>query len=352
MVHGLEERGFSSSTKRLRAPPPLAVVMPLALLVHNSCSPHREERREATVLDVPCLPSSAQQQPESAARPVPLKLTFERVLHQCGGPEDSSLDSDGSRFHLAEKGPRQVHRLLQRLDSNGDSALGVMMTPRLQSDDGMDKLMLDAFGRYGKRSDLLEFGRPATISFAIMLDFEFEAPSAGSRFIVFQLFQGAPYGPPLRMEIDSDLRARFYALDDSTGSNPCAASPDCVDQRSDATGVRELYTSAPLVRGEWTSIRIDITPRHQGMGAPGSLAIWVDDIFERPGFVGSEMIGYDPEGWGNYPHASVSGNEHPNAALDVSIGIYRSPQPRHQVVYFDDFVIERVVTPHVVGDSG
>lgn len=311
-----------------------------ASVLSFSCAGHGEGMPDAG--GDPTMSCGEGLRPVAARRSLPLRLDFEDVALDCTGGSLGrwSLRSDGAWFNVPLKGDPPPSALARVPGVGSGSALSFHLGPVEPRPGAMEKVMVELYGRLGGGgAAMIPFGEERLISFRIRLPSSFEPPGPTDMLIVWQLWQGSPYGPPLRMEIDSQTRPVFLLLNDKTGSHPCAADLHCSPPPPYA-GVIELYRGAPLLRDEWHRVTISVLPRHVGMGDDGRVRIWIDQPeLEAPAYAGSAPLGYDPRGFASYPDAEPRGFPHPNDSLEVSLGLYRSTQVADQVITFDELCL-------------
>lgn len=272
---------------------------------------------------------------------MPLRLDFDASLAlNCAHEAQSrwTLRSDGLSWNVPLKGERGAAWLGSvaggALGSEG--ALAFHVEPSEPDPHAMDKIMLELFGLHAPREDFVDFGVEWFVGFQLLLPHDFEAPVAGTRMLVWQLWQGTPYPPPLRIEIDHERRAVLYLMNDRTGAHECAGTPGCLTSPA-YEGVRTLYRSEPLPVEEWVPFAIRLVPRYEGYDGDraGEIDLWLHDMRrEAPVHRSEAFVGYDPRGFGRYPRAEQLAR-HPADVLDSSLGIYRSRQMRSQTILFD-----------------
>lgn len=165
----------------------------------------------------------------------------------------------------------------------------------------------------------LAFGVKRYAGFALLLPREqFEIPAPGKKLMLAQWWQGAPYGPPLRLAItDATTDAvtfRFLVLNDDTKGNPSAVPVDI------GGGVIPFDT--------WTTFVVMTLPDHRGAG---EVEVWLDG--ERI-IAWAGKLGYDPAAI-SYAGAPA-GTRKPNPKFDVFYGPYRERQEKRHRVFFDE----------------
>jgi hypothetical protein len=169
----------------------------------------------------------------------------------------------------------------------------------------------------GDDSFALTWGIKRYTGFAIELPrAEFEIPT--DRLMIAQWWQGAPYGPPVRIEITNDtsdvVTWKLWILNNDTLGNP-SASPVVVP-------------GGTIPFDTWTTFVVMLIPDYHGTG---QIKVWQDgaQVVEWTG-----KVGYDPS---TTPYASPPpGTPPPNQAFDVFYGPYRNTQNTRQQMFFDE----------------
>lgn len=253
-----------------------------------------------------------------------------------------ALHSDARWFNLPMKGYRGEKRLtFAREASNRTAArFEIAATEPRPGVVVMDKLMVELYGLYGAREAMPTFGNTRYFALSVLVPAEFEPSSTGERFIFWQLWQGSPYSPPVRLELGEGRVLRLGLRDDETGGGSVprqGEGSDLLDVDADATaaGVQGLEPEV------WHRIVIGVLPRHRGMGTRGVVEVWVDEFDPaRPRLRVEAFVGYDPEGWAGYaPNARRPGQRRPLPRFDSSFGIYRSRQARPQALLFSEVTV-------------
>lgn len=155
--------------------------------------------------------------------------------------------------------------------------------------------------------------------FALMLpSWGFEIPEAGRKLMLAQWWQGAPYGPPVRMEITnattSSVTFRFWVLNNDTKGNPSAVPID--------------IGGGTIPFDTWTTFVVMLIPDYTGSG---QIKVWLNGT-QIIGWVGK--VGYDPA---TKPYTGdTSGIAYPNQKFDVFYGPYRDRQNKTHVAFFDE----------------
>jgi hypothetical protein len=267
--------------------------------------------------------------PQARSLRRPLVLSFEALRLTCPTADRWAVESDGAWFNVARKGAPSAQ--LRSCAGRTGRGLGISLPPSDPVGDSMDKVVLDVLGRYESPRQMLEFDRTYAIELSFTLEPDSELPIEGGRMLLFQLWQGAPFGPPLRIELEPDGTMAVYLLDDETGSSPCASNPRCtLPATSSISGARSLLSGVPVrPPREWNHVSLVVTPRHRGYPEPGRVRISIN------GHEASHHthLGFEPSAHGGYPGTT----RHPNALLEVGFGVYRTRQPRTHSLCFDDF---------------
>ncbi len=147
--------------------------------------------------------------------------------------------------------------------------------------------------------------------------FELQLPASPAPFlgsaIVWQAWQGYPYGPPVSLKIatgsTSPYRMRLAIRNATVG--PDSSVPDI-----------ELWSGSVLDPGTWHSFLVYVQPRFAGGGA---LKLWIDGtkVLDWQG-----AIGYDP--------SQVAGAY---TGLDIKDGIYQPDANNGHTLEFDHVVV-------------
>ena len=176
-----------------------------------------------------------------------------------------------------------------------------------------------------------KFGGPMVyLAFSVKLDAQdFQAPTSGRGYLIAQWWQGAPFGPPLALDLlpaksaSDDVPIAFGIRNSQTGGNPGAPT---IYQTPDHTKV--------LKRGVWYHF---IVGTKFGIHEDGELKVWVGND-SRPELDWHGSIGYDAFlsasklGY----HSGDSKDKHPSKGIDVFVGPYRDRMQSEQVFYFSD----------------
>jgi hypothetical protein len=201
----------------------------------------------------------------------------------------------------------------------GKNSIGMELQPQPMTDrTDVDKLNLTV--STGRDPFALAFGVPRYTGFAVKLpSAAFEIPEEGRGLLIAQWWQGAPYGPPLRLAVTSDttqvVSYRFHVKNDDTLGNPSA---------------KDLEIGGGTIPFDtWTTFVVLAVPDHTGR--KGEVRVWVNGE-ERVAWSG--RLGYDPSG---KPYkGATSETPHPNRKFDVFFGPYRVRQNRGHRMFFDE----------------
>jgi hypothetical protein len=172
----------------------------------------------------------------------------------------------------------------------------------------------------GRDPFALTFGTPRYTGFAVKLPSKtFEIPEPGQGLMIAQWWQGAPYGPPLRLAVTSEttkvVSYKFLVKNDDTLGNPSA--PDV------ELGGGEIPFDT------WTTFVVLTAPDFTGQ--KGEVRVWMNG---KERFVWKGKLGYDPSG---KPYKGATNDTpNPNKNFDVFYGPYRVRQNRQHQMFFDE----------------
>lgn len=225
---------------------------------------------------------------------------------------------------------------------DGIRALGFRMeatsgkTPR-GSD--MDKFLIQMHSRWTTPSGRHPFGEKRYYGFKFYLPADFRPPITGTKLLLWQIKQGAPFAPGCNVQLDGECRLRVAVLNDRTGSMP--------NSRQDV-----VYLSDPIERNVWHHVILMVVPRHLSTvleidhlahckcvpmeNQPGEVTVWLNDMAE-PVAHRRIHIGFDPSCFGAHRAAlpancrnsapaaqSKPDGVHPNSRMETMIGLYRT----------------------------
>ena len=169
------------------------------------------------------------------------------------------------------------------------------------------------------------------VYFALSVELDaraFEAPTDGRGYLIAQWWQGAPFSPPVALELLPSLRptdgpeVAFSLRNTETGGNPSAHTV-------------ELHLDPPLrlARGRW--VRFVVGARFASH-EDGALQVWVDGS-RAPAVSWKGSLGYDPERAGSSLGftSGAEADRRPNGAFELYIGPYRDRMPSTQVFAFE-----------------
>jgi Polysaccharide lyase len=174
----------------------------------------------------------------------------------------------------------------------------------------------------GDFSDALTFDSPKYLGFAVNLPAaNFTAPfTTGPAYTgvqIAQWWQGAPYGPPLALELvgESNGMAQYNLVvhNDMTDGNPSSV-PDTV-------------WTGTLPFDSWNTFVVMTDMDYSGNG---EIELWQNGNLLT---TWTGVVGYDPSG---YPYDLPTGINHPNQKFNVYFGPYRPGQDSEQEELFDD----------------
>ena len=137
--------------------------------------------------------------------------------------------------------------------------------------------------------------------------------------MIAQWWQGAAYGPPLRLGITSEtsnvVSYKFYVMNDNTLGNPSAKALEI--------GGGEIPFDT------WTTFVVLTIPDFTGR--KGEVRVWMNG---KKQFEWKGKLGYDPSG---KPYKGATKDTlHPNKQFDVFYGPYRARQNRQHQMFFDE----------------
>jgi len=236
---------------------------------------------------------------------------------------DGSLTENGVTYHVIYKpdpranwvrspwiSPSQAYR--------GRHSIGMEIDPQKPTSAGdVDKVN----HRLCSGSDpfALTWGVKRYAGFALKLRrATFQIPEPGRKLMLAQWWQGAPYGPPVRLEITSATRHvvsfEFWVLNNDTLGNPSA--------------VPIVIGGGTIPFDAWSTFVVMLIPDYSGNG---QIKVWQNGskIVSWTG-----KVGYNPN---TIPYRNPpAGILHPNNAFDVFYGPYRDRQMTKQQVFYDE----------------
>lgn len=182
---------------------------------------------------------------------------------------------------------------------------------RVPSDASGHKQRIEYKIAHASDPDGLHFDNARYFSFAFKLEPD-PAPFLGSA-IIWQAWQGYPWGPPASLKIVASNAAPYrlkLAIRNST-TGPDSTVPDL-----------EVWSGAVVEPNRWYRVVVYIKPRHD---ETGDIALWLDGekLVERTG-----ELGYEP--------ADVDGAYD---GLDVKNGIYQPNANNGHTIYFDQILM-------------
>lgn len=188
---------------------------------------------------------------------------------------------------------------------------------------------------------LFAFGQRRYVAFTIRIPSDsFGADRPGTKGpIVWQLWQGAPFGPAVAARVtttrdDRTATMTFTIKNDAT--TPYPSAPPLV------------AGSILLAKDHCTRLAIMVEPHaaDSPTGKQGHLVVWRYDAaagrFQRA-LAWSGPIGYDPGNPKGFyrDRPGLKRPARPNRRFKMSIGLYRNRQATHHKMVFDDIVFAR-----------
>src|SRR5258708_10296040 len=153
------------------------------------------------------------------------------------------------------------------------------------------------------------FGHTRGISFAVKLSNNLQAP--GQDLMLWEWWQGSPYGPPCSMIIKPGTTQWQVDLRNNTTTG---------DSHNPAITLDGLT----LNRDQWYFFVVLVYPNYTGAGR---IRVWQDGALALDH--STDPIGYDP----SMPASSTGGN--PLSAFYIDFGLYRPADHAVAEVYFD-----------------
>ena len=234
---------------------------------------------------------------------------------------DGSLTEDGVTYACIYKPVPQASWVRTPWISptqayTGDHSIGLEVDPQTDYASGaVDKVQQRLSS--GDDSFALTWGVKRYTGFAVELpSANFQIPT--DRLMIAQWWQGAPYGPPVRIEITNDttnvVTWKVWVLNNDTLGNP-SAEPIVID-------------GGTIPFDTWTTFVVMLIPDYTGSG---QIKVWQNgtQVIDWTG-----KVGYDPSTipYNNPP----AGTANPNNAFDVFYGPYRNTQDTKQQMFFDE----------------
>jgi hypothetical protein len=253
------------------------------------------------------------------------------------------LYSDDQWFNVPMKGYRREKSLNFVHEGFGGATIAEFRIAPTgpDADTAMDKLMIEMYGVYARSDVMPTFDETRYYAFSLRLPPEFGAPGPGERFIIWQLWQGSPYSPPVRLEIGPGDVLRLGLRNDETGGKSEPVLGPETDLREIDRDPRQSGVQA-LERDVWHRIVVGVLPRHAKMAAHGVVKVWLDDLDPKRPLVTIDdtFIGYNPDGWaGTSSSQREADDERPLPRFDTSFGVYRTRQLRTQALFFADVAV-------------
>jgi Polysaccharide lyase len=247
--------------------------------------------------------------------------------------EGWNLRYDGKDYACVTKGAPTVIPAIVPGGYQSPDSLQITLPPTSGPgpDDGRDKLnycIVSGDSPYAPTFD----DRTTQFAFAIKLDQSFQAPVSGSNYVLTQWWQGAPFDPPLALQLlnsahlEDDPRIVFAIHNDQTGGNPSAKAVHAYPK-----SVREL------VRERWyyfiCRVKVSYDARLEGR-----LEVWInrDPVPGDQDVLSTGNIGYNPRlTAGQLGFTSGNLTAHPNRRMQIEVGPYRDRMPTTQTFYYD-----------------
>ncbi len=242
-------------------------------------------------------------------------------------PQDWKLTVGGKHFECVKKGgPPTPPAVVD--DSEVGKALRIELDPTSGPgpDNGRDKINYTVIKASNANAPTFD-GRMTYLKFAIKLGDDFQVPTTGRDYVLAQWWQGAPFGPPLSLQLvrgqgASDVpRFEFAVRNNQTGGNPNAHVIQLRPKGLDS-----------MERGKWYKFEVGVKPSFNG---DGEVVAWVNGD-EEVHWKGS--VGYDPSSTAQdlgYKTGSKTDRQ-PNQRLELYIGPYRDRMDTKQVFYYAD----------------
>jgi hypothetical protein len=251
-------------------------------------------------------------------------------LHNVAAAQSHECNLKGfesERFREISSGEQFAGRQSIVYTVNGTSGLGPPKTEGLDYfGNGTDKIHHWIVPKERTEDALMEFGRPYYFGFAFKIDKRSEVPVPGNGVIIFQVWQGPPFCPPLKVHL-INLRDGFHfavsGRNNVTGSNPSARW-------------EIIQEGVPIEKDQWYRCVLKTVIRHHNMAEPGQAEVWMakgrGELQKTASWTGP--IGYDPLTKANYDGRTDV--PYPRSDLVPTIGIYRERQLRQLTLYFDN----------------
>jgi hypothetical protein len=260
--------------------------------------------------------------------PPRVELKFDR--DRATVDEDTWALNDGPMVLKCVKKGTPEHRPKFVQDDRFGKALQIKLTPTsgLGTDNGRDKINYTVLKGNDPNAPAFD-GRMTYYKFAVKLDpHEFETPTTGKDYLIAQWWQGAPFGPPLSLEIlngsspTDNPQIMFAIRNQKTGANPSAK-----------VIYVEPKTVKELVRGRWYVFVVGV---QFGFSDDAKLKVWIDND-DSPEISWHGNIGYDPSLSAlDLGFKTGKVDRQPNPGIELYFGPYRDRQASTQVFYFAD----------------
>jgi hypothetical protein len=185
-----------------------------------------------------------------------------------------------------------------------------------------------------KKKVSINFGKTYFFGFAFKIDEQSEVPEKDKEVIIFQLWQGSPFSPPLKVYIinkNAQFALQVSTKNDITGSNP--SSP-----------LIHINQEVSIEKNTWYRLVMKVVMRHNNMDKPGMVNLWLAqerNPLEKISFW-KGYLGYDPKRKGNY--AGKTDVPNPNSSFQATIGVYRERQKKLIKIYFDNVKVAKYLS--------
>jgi len=242
-------------------------------------------------------------------------------------PDDWSLTDGPFSMKCVKKGQPSVQPTFVS-DSRFGKALKIVLTPTegKGTDNGRDKINYTILKGSDENAPTFD-GSTVYYKFAVKLDpNSFDTPTTGKDYIIAQWWQGAPFGPPLSLQIlngsdpKDNPQIAFAIRNRDTGANPSAKVITLLPK-----------TVTELVRGQWYEF---VVATKFGFNDDADLKVWINSD-DTPEISWHGNIGYDPSlGAGDLGFKTGKLDRSPNPKMELYVGPYRDRQDGTQTFYF------------------
>jgi len=244
-----------------------------------------------------------------------------------------NLSYDGKDYACVTKGAPTVIPAIVPGGYHSPDSLQITLAPTSGTgpDHGRDKINYCIVSGHSPNAPTFD-DRTTQFAFAIKLERSFQAPVSGSGYVLAQWWQGAPFGPPLALQLlnsvhpEDDPRIVFAIHNDQTGGNPSAkvvyAYPKVVCE---------------LVRGRWYYFICRVKVSYDAR-VEGRLEVWInrDPVPGEQDVLSTGNIGYNPRLTAaqlGFTNGDLTA--HPNPRMQIEVGPYRDRMTTTQTFYYD-----------------